>query len=264
MIGNYKDFISYKFKETNGIPKVIYRTGPYKLENLPSSIKKLYETDLQKNPEYDMFYFDDNDCDEFLILEYGVITFDIYSQLIPSAFRADYFRYHLLNKYGGVWMDFSMSTNEPLDFIIRDYKQVYVRDRIHTFPDSFAKISIYQGFLATVPNSEVLTLAIEMCRENILTKNPTESCLAVTGPILLGKAYRRLKVDGKSDFSLLSLGHINNDVYLCSYEYGLENIIVAHNRYVIFIKHPEHQTLLYRGKDHYGQMWNDKKIYKNE
>jgi mannosyltransferase OCH1-like enzyme len=95
MLGNYKIFDEFikDYKDIGSIPKIIYRTGPFKFEHIPSQILDLYQKDLNNNPEYSLFYFDDFDCERFISDYYGIDILQIYNTLIPSAFKADLFRY---------------------------------------------------------------------------------------------------------------------------------------------------------------------------
>ena len=264
MLGKYIDFLkfieSYNFDNT--IPKVIYRTGPFNLDELPNEILKLYNDSLSNNVEYSLFYFNDVDCQTFISDFYGADILKTYNNLIPSAFKADLFRYLILYKFGGVWMDFSMSLNIPLNEIIYNYKQIYVRDRIHLLHHGWQKnVSIYQGFLCTIKNTKVLKLAIDKSLKNIRQKNLTPSCLAVTGPILLGTIYRELEIDGTKGAETMKIGKINDDIYVYQFEYEHDNVILDNGKQIITIKHPTHHKLLYKNKDHYGELWNQQKVF---
>lgn len=264
MIGNYSDFLNYieSYEHNDFIPKIIYRTGPFNLKELPKEIHDIYTNDLNNNAEYSLFYFDDIDCQSFISDFYGAYFLQAYNSLIPNAYKADLFRYMILYEFGGVWMDFSMSLNIPLKDIIGSYKQIYVRDRIHLLHHGWQKnVSIYQGFLCSVKNNKVLKLAIHKCLDNIKDKNLTLSCLAVTGPILLGTIYRELEIDGTKGSETMKIGKINDEIYVYQFEYEHENVILDQGREIITIKHPKHQSLLYNNKDHYGEQWNQKKVF---
>ena len=174
MIRNYKEFKKFisEYQDDGSIPKIIYRTSPFRFEEIPKVILDSYKKDLEKSPEYSMFYFDDFDCQCFIDENYGREYLSLYNRLIPTAFKADLFRYLLLYKHGGVWMDFSMSLNTPLHRIISSFKQIYVRDRIYAIGNSWiAKVAIYQGFLCTIKGTEILRVTIERCLKNIKDKN---------------------------------------------------------------------------------------------
>ena len=264
MLGNYiqfKKFIKH-YEDDGSIPKIIYRTSPFKFEDLPKSIIESYNKDLTLSPEYTMFYFDDFDCQCFIEENYGMEYLSLYKKLIPTAFRADLFRYLLLYKHGGVWMDFSMSLIRPLKDIVSTYKQVLVRDRIHSLNGNFLnKVAIYQGFLCSIRATKLLELTIEECLINIKEKDYTNSCLGVTGTILFGLVYRSLLIDPSKPTESSKIGKINDEVYVYSYEYEQDNVITDNKNPIIKIKHPDHYSLIYKNRDHYGELWNQKKVF---
>lgn len=267
MLLNYKEFKTFikDYEDDGSIPKIIYRTSPFKFDEIPEVILESYKKDLEKSPEYCMFYFDDFDCQCFIEENYGIDYLSLYNKLIPTAFKADLFRYLLLYKHGGVWMDFSMSLNTPLSKIISNFKQVYVRDRIYAIGNSWInKVAIYQGFLCTIKGTEVLRLTIEKCLKNIKDNNLTQSCLMVTGTIALGSIYRELGIDGVVDNKQpTKLGYINKEIYMYAYDYEHDNVILDNNVVIINIKHPSHYNLIYKNRDHYGELWNQQRVFKN-
>ena len=268
MLRNYNEFKKFikDYEDDSSIPKLIYRTSPFKFDEIPQVILDSYKKDLEKSPEYSMFYFDDFDCQCFIEENYGIEYLSLYNKLIPTAFKADLFRYLLLYKHGGVWMDFSMSLNIPLDKIIAQFKQVYVRDRIHLMHGNWMnKVAIYQGFLCTVKGTDVLRITIERCLKNIKDRNLTLSCLAVTGTILLGMVYRELGIDGTNSIGAntesTKIGYIPNSIYMYAYEYEHDNVILDNDTPIINIKHPDHYSLIYKNRDHYGELWNQQKVF---
>jgi mannosyltransferase OCH1-like enzyme len=264
MLKNYNEFKEFikDYEDDGSIPKIIYRTSPFKFDEIPQVILDSYQKDLQKSPEYSMFYFDDFDCQYFIEENYGVEYLLLYNKLIPTAFKADLFRYLLLYKYGGIWMDFSMSLNTPINKIISNFKQVYVRDRIHLVHGNWMnKVAIYQGFLCTIKNTEVLRITIERCLKNIKDRNLTLSCLSVTGTILLGMVYRELGIDGTNNTESTKIGYINKEIYMYAYEYEYDNVILDNSTPIINIKHPDHYSLIYKNRDHYGELWNQQKVF---
>lgn len=271
MIGNiktYKDLKNYQFKNDGEIPKIIFRTGRYNVNELPKEILELYTNEITNNPKYTLFYFDDKDCEEFIILEYGVIMFDYYSQLIPSAFQADFWRYLILYKYGGIYLDFTMHTLLTFDEIIKEHKEVYVRDTCDL-------CGIYNAFIAVKPQAELIGKAIEKVLENIKNKYKGVNALDVTGPTMLGRIFKDEL--GLFFYDWIPIGGIKNDLYIYSNpsnefiqdEFG--NIIIKNrldNHYELVYNETPHPLLInvnneIKPLNHYSRLWADDKIYKN-
>jgi hypothetical protein len=263
MIKTYKHFKGYKPKDTSTIPKIVFRTGKYKLEHLPISIINLYENEMVNNPEYTLFYFDDKDCEEFIILEYGVITFDYYSQLIPTAFQADFWRYLILYKYGGIYLDFTMHTLVPFNEIIKNHKEVYVRDTCDL-------CGIYNAFIAVKPNAKLIGKAIEKVIENIKNKYKGVNALDVTGPTMFGRIFKHEL--NLYFYDWIPLGEMQGGIYL--YSNPANEFIVDGDKHVIKNRIDNHYELAYNEKihplvremkplNHYSRLWAEDKIYKN-
>ena len=51
------------------------------------------------------YLFNDSDCRTFIMREYPPDVLIAYDRLIPTAFKADLWRYCVLYKYGGVYLD---------------------------------------------------------------------------------------------------------------------------------------------------------------
>jgi mannosyltransferase OCH1-like enzyme len=269
MIKTYKDFKEYKFLNDGQIPKIVFRTGRYNVNELPSEIKHLYEKEIIENPYFSFFYFDDKDCEEFILLEYGSEMFKLYDTLIPTAFKADFWRYLILYKHGGTYIDFSMHVLVPYDQIVKHYRrQIYVRDACDI-------CGIYNAFISTVSNTEILDLAIKKIIYNINKKYKGVSCLDITGPTMLGRIFKdKLNL---LFYDWIPVGGIKNDLYLyCNPRNELiqdefENVIIKNrldNHYQLAYDEKPHPLLININNEikpfnHYSRLWNDDKIYKD-
>ena len=100
------------------IPKIIYKTGPFLEDELPEEINLIFEKTLKDNPGYELIYFNDQDCREFLIKNFNTEILNAYDSLVPSAYKADLFRYCLLYQSGGIWSDLTQTFIEPIDTFI--------------------------------------------------------------------------------------------------------------------------------------------------
>jgi hypothetical protein len=59
------------------------------------------------------YLFNDADCRAFIINEYPPDVLTAYDRLIPTAFKADLWRYCVLYKYGGVYLDIKLAEVPP-------------------------------------------------------------------------------------------------------------------------------------------------------
>lgn len=167
-------------KYTQKIPFIIHQT--YFTKKLNPDIFQTCMTIKNMNPEYDYAFYDDKNCREYIMAHYPSDYVKAYDMVIPGAYKADVFRYLLLYREGGVYMDCKSSTMVPLrNFIPEDATFVVFRDR--------PKGSLLNSFMACTPGHPILKLVIDMTISNILAKRYNNNSLDITGPQTLGRAF---------------------------------------------------------------------------
>src|SRR5665213_1678332 len=98
------------------IPRIIHQTVPDKNNMRPEfrdNVSRLQS--LNKNWEHRLY--DDQEIRDFIVDSYGSETIDYYERINPlyGAARADFFRYLLLYKFGGVYLDIKSTASKSLD-----------------------------------------------------------------------------------------------------------------------------------------------------
>ena len=102
------------------IPFIVWQT--WKTAHLPIRIARTVKRFRKQNPEYTHYLMTDKDCGQFIRQHYGgTRTEDAYFRLNPDfgAARADFWRYCVLFRYGGVYLDIDSTCIVPLRRIIR-------------------------------------------------------------------------------------------------------------------------------------------------
>jgi len=259
----------FKLKLENNdtkIPKVIYRTSAHDMFCLPHMVWDLYRKEKEINSNYEHIYFDDFQCEAFISMVYGLRIRDLYLKLVPTAFRADFFRYLLLYEKGGIYMDFTQHSLVPMDNIIKDYKEVYVSD-FYSVNEKVPRCALYQAYIATVKGTPLLELAINTCIEHIETQYYGEHTLDITGPAMLGKCFRKLKIDGLSGDEYIQSGKMSDDFYVYNFDkdkYG--GYIVNEETQELLLKNKidYHYRITYgaANKDkRYPDLWDNRMVY---
>jgi hypothetical protein len=164
------------------------------------------------------YLFDDSECRAFIAREYPDDVLYAYDRLIPTAFKADLWRYCVLYKYGGVYLDvkygFLSGGGVTLRTVVDkwlgglgglggggDALFVLERDAVGLWPSG--RFGIHNAFIVSKPKNPVLMECI--CRivsaarvggrgdwgvtdggDGWMTRP-----LFVTGPGLLGDVWRR-------------------------------------------------------------------------
>lgn len=101
------------------IPKIIHQT--FRTASLPDAIAANVAELRGMNPGWEYRFYDDDAVRQFIAEHYGDKVLRIYQRinLNYGATRADLFRYLLMYKVGGVYLDLKSATRLPLDDIIR-------------------------------------------------------------------------------------------------------------------------------------------------
>ena len=250
-----------KYAEMQGsaaeFPNNIYKTGKPSIREIPNDIKESYYKIIRDNPTYSLFYFTDDDCKEFIKKNYDSIIYKCYLDLVPSAFRADYFRYLLLYHYGGVYMDFSFTPIISIHEIMGSSREVYVKDRWEA--------GLWNGFICARKGSLIIENAIQKCTSNILNRRYTGLDLAVTGPYLLAEAYREVRqIKETMDSSGKDMEYM---VYMVddNCQYVIDHI--SRKRIAITRSLGHYDALYGSGKEasnkRYHNMWRQGRLYRD-
>ena len=135
----------------------------------------------RRNPEYEYFLYDDQDIQEFFNKDFPDEYLKAYNQLTIGAAKADFFRYAILYKKGGVYLDIDSGMSSPLKKLI--------------LPTDFALISkerhVYlycQWALIFDKDHPFLKRTLELVLDNIQTHRFPNDVHATTGPTVFTKA----------------------------------------------------------------------------
>ena len=168
------------------IPKKIYQT--WKTKNLSKKLQDVRERISQLNPDYEMILFDDNDIDVWIRENFKDDTkiYNVYTKLQVGAARADFWRYLILYKNGGIYLDIDSDICKPLNELIRENDTAIIsREK-----DSGQKFFI-QWALFFSPQHPILLYTINLCMYNILNKTSNWLPL-LTGPGVFTIAVNRV------------------------------------------------------------------------
>lgn len=161
------------------IPKKIFQS--WKTKNLPPKIQENVQKIKELNPEYEYHLFDDNDCRELLRTYFGNNYANAFDELIPGAFKCDFWRYAVMYVYGGVYLDMDITPLVPFRDMLTDKDEfVSIVDITH-----FSTPGIYQAFIASRPLHDIMRYSLQLAFANIITKRSDMlgvDTLSITGP----------------------------------------------------------------------------------
>ncbi len=163
------------------IPKVIYQT--FKNEQLPFLTRWHIRNLKRRNPEYDYQFYSDERIAEFILKEYGREIFDLYNRINIGAAKADFFRYAILYKKGGVYLDIDSLILEKLDRFILPTDAAIISLESH--------LQYYvQWALIFEPGHPILKRTLEIVIENLRANKFPNDVHKMTGPSAYTQAIK--------------------------------------------------------------------------
>lgn len=166
------------------IPRKIFQS--WKTKELKGSMRTVTEKIKEMNPEYEYYLYDDKDCRDVLLNNFGVNYANAFDALIPGAFKCDLWRYAMLYLEGGIYIDIDMELLVPFRDIIEENDEfVSVADR----SIGGMGCGMYQAFIACVPKHPIMLYSLQLSFSNIATRRyDMFETLSITGPIVAGIA----------------------------------------------------------------------------
>jgi hypothetical protein len=183
-----------------GVPRILHQTYPTRI--LPASLHAAVEQTRAANLHWDFRLYDDADIVDFIRSEYGEAILAAYLRIDPmyGAARADLFRYLLIYRTGGVYLDIKSLATRALDDVLRP-DDTYILSRwhgtrfagmgmgVHSALRGIEGTEYQQWHIVAAPGHPFLKSVIENVLRNLRIYNPgihgvgKDGVLAVTGPI---------------------------------------------------------------------------------
>lgn len=161
------------------IPKQIFQT--FKSRKLPW-LTRLYIWNMKRrNPDYSYHFYDDADIEKFLKEEFPPRYFNTYNKLTIGAAKADFFRYAILYKKGGIYLDVDSAVSRPLKYLIKENDEALISKERH-------EGLFVQWCLIFDKNHPFLERTLELMLDNIETHRFPHNIHATTGPTVFSKA----------------------------------------------------------------------------
>jgi len=248
----YGIYYYYNKKDTRQepeIPKVIYQTWYNK--ELPTNMRKCVEKLKQCNPNYEHYLYDDNDCREFIQNNYNEDVLYAFDTLKPGAYKADLWRYCILYKNGGIYLDIKYEPVNGFSFNhLYPTKEYVVLERPGFWENN--QYGIYNALMICKPKNEMLLKCIQQIVKNVKENYYGINPLYPTGPGLLGKIYFHNKKPLKEQMKAFEM----------KYDCNKYDLILYHNT-AIFKNYNEYrlEQKKHSKNDYYVMLWNKKQIY---
>jgi hypothetical protein len=238
------------------IPLYIFQT--WHTKNLSEEMQETVNIIKRTNPEFIHILADMNDCYNFIKNNFSSEVADAYNKLIPLSYKSDLWRYCVLYKYGGIYLDIKFRPMNGFKFINIMDKEHYVLD-----PPSFwmfknfnknNQYGICSSLIISKPNNPILMECINQIVVNIKNNYYGGCSLEPTGPLLLGSKYILYK-----DITEIDMGLAQN----LKNNFKIEDYIVYKNiRIFEMYKSYRSEQKKDSKKPHHSKIWRDRQIYK--
>jgi mannosyltransferase OCH1-like enzyme len=229
-----------KSRYNNIIPLNIFQT--WHTKDLPNLMRLNVEYIKKLNPCFNYRLFDDQDCYNFIKDNFDKPILDAFNSLVPGAYKADLWRYCILYKLGGIYLDIKYRPVKGFRFINLTEKEHWVLDTNGN--------DVYNALMVCKPGNQILLSAINQIVTNVKTRYYGNNCLEPTGPHLLAKYFTNSQ---KKSFNLKHTFFENHNNRFINY--GNYIIFKSYNGYLQ--EHNKHKKT-----EHYAGLWSNKSIYK--
>lgn len=137
------------------IPKIIHQT--FKTKDLPEDLLEARLHIQKLNPEWEMKLYDDKDIEQYVRTYYGEKVWDYFLRISPEygAARADLFRYLVMYREGGVYLDIKSSLTRPLDEVILPTDRILLAHWDNEEGEFHHRWGLYKE-LRSIPKGEIL------------------------------------------------------------------------------------------------------------
>jgi mannosyltransferase OCH1-like enzyme len=195
------------------IPRVIHQT--FYERKLSDRLQANVDHLRAMNPGWEYRFYDDHDIAEFIKAQYPRWVGKYFERIDPryGAARADLFRYLLMYKVGGLYLDIKSTATRPLDSVLKpddrfilsqwylpngqfEHSEGFIYDLRHIPGGEFQ-----QWHILCAPGHPFMKAVIEAVLANIDAYDPylhqtgKRGVLRVTGPIAYTLAIRRIMAD---------------------------------------------------------------------
>jgi hypothetical protein len=264
-----------KIKKEAVIPLHIYQT--WHTKDLPPKMRECVDKLKKANPEFTHHLYDENDCREFIKNNFEPDVLDAFDRLVPTSYKSDLWRYCVLYKNGGIYLDIKYEPVNNFKFISCIDKEYFVLDQPYSninaniedellminsptyYKDIYDNIDINKwknkniGLAAALiiakPNNSVLFECIKQIVKNVKNKEYGHNSLYPTGPGLLGTKYF------DDDMSKIQNIDIFNSLVGTYFITKKQIILKQYNEY-------RKEQKKYQNTEYYSDLWHKKQIYK--
>ena len=234
------------------IPKNIFQSW-YTKSLHPTIINKINNV-IKMNPGYTHKIYTDAEMDEFINVNYPGEIADSYNRLNIIVAKVDFWRYLVLYKYGGVYLDMDSSIEKPLDDLIKPEDEAIITAEGNS--------GLYvQWALIFNKGHPILKKTIGFIVENIKNNSYPNDIHKMTGPSVYTKAINSIHNELFGTQIIHKDINTNVDITFKANNISYRLYGIDYSGVFCFKYHDSY--LLYIGKKHWRQEEEEKSLLKN-
>lgn len=220
------------------IPLNIFQTWHSK--DLPPKMRECVDSIKKCNPQFSHFLYDDQECRDFIAANYDNEVLYSYDTLAPGAFKADLWRYCVLYKYGGIYLDIKYKCINRFSLIHLTDREYFVKDREEN------KDGIYNAFMICKAGSHIMYKCIQQVVENVRNRYYGATPLYVTGPNMMTPLFTPNELR-----QLVTLYHHDSGKF-----------IIFNGTHILMV-YPEYRAeqKRFQKTQYYDDLWKQREIY---
>lgn len=195
------------------IPKIIHQIWSDTSKPLPEYFKILSETWKEHYPEWKYMFWGDIQMRDF-IQEYYPQLWNIYTNFPYDIQRWDSIRYLILDKIGGMYVDFDYESIQPIDVLIKDKSCCFAlepQSHWNALGRKKKDLLFNNALMLNVPGHFFMRKIIEtvFCEKTLYYKASKDICvLNTTGPWVISGLYCELAMQEKESIYLIPAKHV--------------------------------------------------------
>lgn len=174
------------------IPKIIHQVWSGVDGPLPQHFKVLGDSWKEFNPDWEYMLWDNKKMND-LILEHYPQYWDVYNSFRYNIQRWDAIRYLILDKVGGVYVDFDTECLKPLDELLENRECCFSVEPDEHQQMYHTDIYFNNAFMASTPGHSFIRKVVEKTFDYNPDADDASNVLATTGPLMLVDLYENYK-----------------------------------------------------------------------
>jgi len=158
------------------IPKHIYQVW-HDIDYMPLCVRQSIETLKQQNPEFEHHLYDEPKCREYIRTNFSKQILNAFDKVVPHALKADLWRYCIIYKNGGIYVDSKY-------YGINGFKFIHLIDKEYFCNGLDTIYGVYNAIFICKPHNPILLKIINQFVKNTENKyyGSNELCI---GPLMI-------------------------------------------------------------------------------